>query len=100
MGENRVSRRCGECGSIELIRDFDTGELVCGRCGYVLASRPLDHGPEWRSFNAEQRDRRPRTGAPLNLAVHDKGLSPSSTGGTGTPTAGGSSPPRGLGYTG
>jgi transcription initiation factor TFIIB len=50
-------------------------ELVCGRCGYVLASRPLDHGPEWRSFNAEQRDRRPRTGAPLNLAVHDKGLS-------------------------
>jgi transcription initiation factor TFIIB len=75
MGENRVSRRCGECGSTELIRDFDTGELVCERCGYVLASTSLDHGPEWRSFNGEQRDRRTRTGAPLTLVVHDKGFS-------------------------
>jgi transcription initiation factor TFIIB len=75
MGENRVSRRCGECGSTELIRDFDTGELVCECCGYVLASTSLDHGPEWRSFNAEQRDRRTRTGAPLTLVVHDQGLS-------------------------
>ena len=75
MGENRVSRRCGERGSTDLIRDIDTGELVCERCGYVLASSPIDHGPEWRSFNAEQRDKKPRTGAPLTLVVYDQGLS-------------------------
>ena len=35
----------------------------------------MDQGPEWRAFDQEQRDKRARTGAPMNYTVHDKGLS-------------------------
>jgi len=67
--------RCTECGSIDLIRDYEAGELVCERCGFVISSTFLDHGPEWRAFNAEQREKRTRVGAPLTWTIHDKGLS-------------------------
>nr|CAA50006.1 transcription factor IIB [Pyrococcus woesei] len=32
-------------------------------------------GPEWRAFDASQRERRSRTGAPESILLHDKGLS-------------------------
>jgi transcription initiation factor TFIIB len=34
----------------------------------------IDQGPEWRAFDAEQDDKRARTGAPINYLTHDKGL--------------------------
>ena len=67
--------RCTECGSTDLIRDHEAGELVCERCGFVISSTLLDHGPEWRAFNAEQREKRTRVGAPLTWTIHDKGIS-------------------------
>jgi len=66
---------CPECNSMELIRDYEVGELVCQSCGYVVSTELLDHGPEWRAFDIEQRERRARTGAPLTLTMHDRGLS-------------------------
>ena len=35
----------------------------------------MDLGPEWRSFDHEQRDKRSRVGAPLTNTIHDRGLS-------------------------
>lgn len=67
--------RCSECGSTELIRDYEAGELVCEQCGFVISSLIFDQGPEWRAFDEEQREKRMRVGAPLTWTIHDKGLS-------------------------
>ena len=49
-------------------------ETVCEDCGLVIDEQKIDHGPEWRSF--EDHGRTPnRTGAPLTVARHDRGLS-------------------------
>jgi transcription initiation factor TFIIB len=66
---------CRECGCSDLIEDEETGETICRECGYVVSSKVLDHGPEWRAFNLHQREKLSRVGAPLNLMMHDHGLS-------------------------
>jgi len=48
---------------------------VCRNCGLVLDEDIIDHGPEWRAFDSEQREKRARTGAPMSYTIHDKGLS-------------------------
>ena len=69
------TNRCPECGSDRLMKDYDTAEIVCMSCGVVLDEKIADNGPEWRAFNAEQREKRNRVGAPLTFTIHDKGLS-------------------------
>jgi transcription initiation factor TFIIB len=44
-------------------------------CGFVVAAKLTDRGPEWRAFDDEQRAKRARVGAPLTFTIHDKGLS-------------------------
>jgi len=66
---------CPECGSTRIMRDYECAELVCMNCGYVLAAKITDRGPEWRAFDDEQRTKRTRVGAPLTYTIHDKGLS-------------------------
>jgi len=44
-------------------------------CGFVVAAKIADRGPEWRAFDDEQRSKRTRVGAPLTYTIHDKGLS-------------------------
>lgn len=75
MESSMTLKRCLECGSTDLIRDYEAGELVCERCGYVVSSTLLDLGPEWRVFDNEQREKLPRVGAPLTWAIHNSGLS-------------------------
>ncbi|MCI4318083.1 MAG: transcription initiation factor IIB, partial [Thermoplasmata archaeon] len=70
-----VPSRCSNCGSTHLTRDYEKGELVCDECGLVLEEGMIDQGPEWRAFDAEQGEKRARTGAPTTLTIHDKGLS-------------------------
>jgi len=75
---SRVSqslRSCSECGSTKLIKDYESAEVVCADCGFVVADRLADPGPEWRSFNDEQKAKRMRVGAPMTFTIHDKGLS-------------------------
>ena len=67
--------RCPECGSNHLSRDYSRAELVCHECGLVIDEDLIDHGPEWRAFDNEQREKRARTGAPMTYTIHDKGLS-------------------------
>ncbi|MEM1569433.1 MAG: transcription initiation factor IIB [Candidatus Bathyarchaeia archaeon] len=67
--------KCPECGNRNLIKDHDSGEIVCSNCGYVIDDRLPDSGPEWRAFDDEQRNKRSRVGAPTTYTMHDKGLS-------------------------
>ncbi|RQG95194.1 transcription initiation factor IIB [Natrarchaeobius chitinivorans] len=62
---------CPECGS--RLRNSGT-ERVCEGCGLVADEDAIDRGPEWRSFDDDETDRR-RTGAPLTRSRHDRGLS-------------------------
>jgi len=66
---------CPECRGSRFIRDYETAEIVCINCGYVIEEKMEDMGPEWRAFDGEQRAKRTRVGAPLTYTIHDKGLS-------------------------
>ncbi|MES0324843.1 MAG: TFIIB-type zinc ribbon-containing protein, partial [Candidatus Bathyarchaeia archaeon] len=66
---------CTECGNSNLLRDYESSELVCQACGMVVSSTELSTGPEWRAFDQQQRDKLPRVGAPVTWTIHDKGLS-------------------------
>lgn len=71
----RLVDRCPECGSVNLVHDYDTGETVCGSCGLVISDQMMDKGPEWRAFTQEEKESRSRVGVPTSFSVHDKGLS-------------------------
>lgn len=65
------TQQCPECNG-PLHSEAD--ETVCADCGLVVDSDRIDHGPEWRSF-ADSQTNPERTGAPLTVARHDRGLS-------------------------
>jgi len=67
--------KCPDCGSRSLTRDESRGEVVCDDCGLVVEDNVIDQGAEWRVFSPEQGDQRARTGAPMTVMLHDKGLS-------------------------
>ncbi len=75
LPQPQTTRRCPECGSNRLMRDYECAEIVCMGCGFVVAAKLTDQGPEWRAFDEEQRTKRARAGAPLTFTIHDKGLS-------------------------
>ncbi len=66
---------CPSCSSTHLTKDYSRAELVCEKCGLVIDAEIMDHGPEWRAFDSEQREKKARTGAPMTYTIHDKGLS-------------------------
>lgn len=60
---------CPECdGRV----DRTEQEAHCVSCGLVVDESRVDHGPEWRSHDREERK---RTGAPRTVTRHDNGLS-------------------------
>ena len=65
---------CAECGK-NILFDDNRGLIVCEHCGLVHSENTIDQGPEWRAFDADQRKKRTRTGAPMTYMIHDKGLS-------------------------
>jgi len=65
---------CPECGG-GLVTDSERGETVCGECGLVVEEDEIDPGPEWRAFDAAEKDKKSRVGAPTTNMMHDKGLS-------------------------
>ena len=46
---------CPECGG-HLAADTEHGEVVCADCGLVVEEDEIDRGPEWRAFDAGERD--------------------------------------------
>jgi len=76
LAEAKISLgRCTNCGGRCFIKDYELGELVCEKCGYVAEEHIVDHTAEWRAFDEEEREKRDRAGAPLSLMIHDGGLS-------------------------
>jgi transcription initiation factor TFIIB len=73
--ENHTETVCPECGSRQLVHDYERAELVCQACGLVIDDDFIDRGPEWRAFDHDQRMKRSRVGAPMTFTIHDKGLS-------------------------
>ncbi len=71
------TKKCPECGSVNLAEDYSRGEVVCQDCGLVVNEDVADHGPEWRAFDSEQHKKKARAGPPVKYTLHDKGLSTS-----------------------
>ncbi|MBX0297379.1 transcription initiation factor IIB [Haloarcula nitratireducens] len=69
-----TSTACPECSGT-LVVDDEHGETVCEDCGLVVEEDEIDRGPEWRAFNANEKDEKSRVGAPTTNMMHDKGLS-------------------------
>jgi len=67
-------RTCPECESETLVRNADGRELSCEECGLIVEEDNIDHGPEWRAFNHQERQSKSRVGAPTTQTMHDKGL--------------------------
>jgi len=65
---------CPECSG-QVITDEAHGESVCADCGLVVEEDDIDRGPEWRAFDAKEKDEKSRVGAPTTNTMHDKGLS-------------------------
>ncbi|MCS7111940.1 MAG: transcription initiation factor IIB [Ignisphaera sp.] len=63
------------CPSGNIIYDEVRGEWICADSGEVVAEHVIDRGPEWRAFTAEEKEQRSRAGGPINIALHDSGLS-------------------------
>lgn len=68
-GRKMSKKKCPECGGTKLIRDYEKGELICGSCGLIIADNIQDAGPEWRAFDAEQKEKRARGGAPIKYML-------------------------------
>ncbi|ELY94588.1 transcription factor TFIIB cyclin-like protein [Natrialba hulunbeirensis JCM 10989] len=66
--------QCPECGG-RLISDDEHAETVCQECGLVVEEDEIDRGPEWRAFDAAEKDQKSRVGAPTTNMMHDQGLS-------------------------
>ncbi len=67
--------KCPECGCTDFNENKGKAELVCSECGLVIDENRIDDSPEWRAFNAEQREKKSRAGAPLTYTKHDMGVS-------------------------
>ncbi|MGQ0797914.1 MAG: transcription initiation factor IIB [Methanobacteriota archaeon] len=63
--------RCPNCGSLALYIDPVRGERVCDTCGFVLDEALVDMGPDWTTFEGDDRI---RSGPPPSVMVPDKGL--------------------------
>jgi transcription initiation factor TFIIB len=72
--EEDVSTICPECGG-HLRTEGDRNEVVCADCGLIVETDDIDRGPEWRAFDATERNQKSRVGAPRTKMMHDEGLS-------------------------
>jgi len=66
---------CLECGGRNIIQDLESGEMVCGGCGIVIAESTVNTEPERRAFTMKESQERTRVGLPASFSIYDKGLS-------------------------
>ena len=69
--EGRDPTRCPNCGSFALYVDPVRGERVCDNCGFVVDEGLVDQGPDWTTFEGDDRI---RAGPPPSVMAPDKGL--------------------------
>lgn len=66
--------QCPQCGSSELVRDEEMGEIICSKCGLVVLEDVLNQTPEWRAFTPDEKRSKRRVGAPIDYSHYDKRL--------------------------
>lgn len=69
--EVRETSRCPNCGSFAIYLDPIRGERVCDNCGFVVDEGLVDQGPDWTTFEGDDRI---RAGPPPSVMAPDKGL--------------------------
>ena len=74
-GLDSDNKNCPDCGSKEVVHDFQRGEVICRNCGRVIEEEMIDDSPEWRAYSTEERSKKARVGAQTTYTRHDKGLS-------------------------
>ncbi len=67
----RETSRCPNCGSFAIYLDSVRGERVCDNCGFVVDEGLVDQGPDWTTFEGDDRI---RAGPPPSVMAPDKGL--------------------------
>jgi len=65
--------KCPRCGKYYLVTDGESGEIFCGKCGFVINEKISDNGSE-RMFS-DSTVNKSRTGDRTSLTRHDHGLS-------------------------
>ncbi|MFX1295518.1 MAG: transcription initiation factor IIB family protein [Promethearchaeota archaeon] len=71
--ENGV--RCPECGSTDIIQDWERAELICSSCGLVLMESIIDtNRTNRRAYTSDEKEAREHMGAPLTNMLPDYGL--------------------------
>ncbi|WIV66947.1 transcription initiation factor IIB [Natrialbaceae archaeon AArc-T1-2] len=70
--DHEETTTCPECGGR---LESEGAETVCRQCGLVVEEDEIDRGPEWRAFDATEKDEKSRVGAPTTKMMHDEGLS-------------------------
>jgi transcription initiation factor TFIIB len=77
MQNSTICEVCSEDSKTprKVITDPESGEIVCSNCGTVITDRAQDDGhSELRAFTIDEFNDKTRTGMPISLARHDKGL--------------------------
>lgn len=67
-------KKCPECSSSNLYNNRDKGEIVCRDCGFILDSRNISLGKEWRDFEESDDSEMRRSGAPTSYTKYDLGM--------------------------
>ena len=65
---------CSACRNEVVITDHECGEVICSRCGVVIARLEGSALQEWRAFNVDDFYSRSRVGGATSLARYNKGL--------------------------
>jgi len=65
--------KCQRCSKKQIISDFDSGEIFCGNCGFVLNEKLENLGYESSNIYSNKDTR--RTGVPITLSKNNFGLS-------------------------
>ncbi len=71
---SKYVEKCPECGSVNLYKNQEKGEVICKDCGLVIEDKVIDFGQEWREIEADDAAKRRRTGAPSTYTQFDQGL--------------------------
>ena len=72
MVNSNFKLECQRCSTNEIITDFNSGEVFCGNCGFVINERLENFGYESNHVDRPKDTR--RTGDPMILSRHDFGL--------------------------
>jgi transcription initiation factor TFIIB len=65
---------CSACRSEVVVTDHECGEVICSRCGVVIARLEGSALQEWRAFSVDDFYSRCRVGGATSLARYNKGL--------------------------